>query len=188
MLGQVLISALGTVNFSWESSPSLTELEVLVVNWMAHALGLPRKFRFDLEDAQASRGGGCIHNGASDAIFVAVLTARRLAISRALRKRFGPSVGRVDREKRTQASYEILSRLVAYYSDQSHSAIEKACILAAVQHRAVKSDRITFTMRAEELEAAIQEDLAQGLIPFHLHTTVGTTNLGEWAQNVHECM
>ncbi|KAL3075220.1 hypothetical protein niasHS_014949 [Heterodera schachtii] len=71
------------------------------------------------------------------------------------------------------------SRLVAYCSDQSHSSVDKGIMLSGVKMRKLPTNREkggNFVLRAEVLEAAIKEDKANGLTPFILVVTVGTTN------------
>ena len=48
---------------------------------------------------------------------------------------------------------------------QSHSSVERACLLAAVHYHSVVSDDVD-EMRGVALETAIQEDRKKGLIPF----------------------
>ncbi len=37
-------AGLGTVGFSWAASPSCTELETIVLNWLGQMLNLPKMF------------------------------------------------------------------------------------------------------------------------------------------------
>ena len=49
------------VGFSWSSSPALTELEQLVMDWLVDCFGLPDIFKFSSKGA----GGGCLQGYAS---------------------------------------------------------------------------------------------------------------------------
>ena len=40
----MLSAGLGTINFSWAASPSCTELETIVLDWLAKMLNLPPNF------------------------------------------------------------------------------------------------------------------------------------------------
>jgi glutamate/tyrosine decarboxylase-like PLP-dependent enzyme len=53
------------------------------------------------------------------------------------------------------------------FSEYAHSSVEKAGILGSVQLRLLEPDE-HFSLRGETLLAAIQQDKAQGLIPFHV--------------------
>lgn len=68
----------------------------------------------------------------------------------------------------------INSRLVAYCSDQAHSSVEKAGLIGLVKMRYIESDS-NFALRGDRLVEVIKEDKEQGLIPFFLCATLGTT-------------
>ncbi len=68
----------------------------------------------------------------------------------------------------------LLDQLVVYSSDQAHSSVDKAALIVGCRLRKIPSDA-DCVMRGEQLEAAIAEDRAQGLIPFFLVATLGTT-------------
>lgn len=91
-------------------SPACTELEVIMMDWLGRFLGLPDTFI----KSSGGNGGGVIQGAASEAILVAVLTAREQAVKR-LQKLYPELM-----------ESEIRGKLIAYSSDQSNSAIEKA--------------------------------------------------------------
>src|SRR3989440_12241231 len=70
ILGDLLSSGLGVQGMLWATSPSCTELETLVLDWLVPELGLPEKF------LSTSSGGGVIQDTASSATLCAVLAAR----------------------------------------------------------------------------------------------------------------
>ncbi|GJP77454.1 hypothetical protein CLOP_g7846 [Closterium sp. NIES-67] len=72
-----LISALNVVGFSWIAAPAATELETLVLDWLATLLGLPDGFH---SVKSGGNGGGVIYATASEAGLVALLAARRWAL------------------------------------------------------------------------------------------------------------
>lgn len=76
ILGHMLGDILGVVGFSWASSPACTELEFLMMDWVAKALGLPNQFLFH------NNGGGCIQNTASDCILAVIIAARHRTLLR----------------------------------------------------------------------------------------------------------
>ncbi len=154
VLGDLLSSGLGVQGMLWATSPSCTELETRVLDWLAEMLQLPERFK------SSSAGGAVIQDTASSAALSAVLAAR---------------------EKKT--NYQTndtgnLGNLVAYVSSQTHSSLEKAVKIAGIGKnnlRLIEVDE-NLAMRADLLEAAIQKDLQAGLIPFFVCATVGSTS------------
>nr|XP_027809174.1 aromatic-L-amino-acid decarboxylase isoform X5 [Marmota flaviventris] len=69
----------------------------------------------------------------------------------------------------------IMEKLVAYFSDQAHSSVERAGLIGGVQMKAIPSDG-KFAMRASALQEALEQDKAAGLIPFFVVATLGTTS------------
>ncbi|CAN7047450.1 hypothetical protein BRARA_G00044 [Brassica rapa] len=153
-LGEMLSAGLNTMSFSWVASPAATELEIVVVDWVAKLLNLPEQF------LSKGNGGGVIQGSACEAILVVMIAAR----DKVLR-----SVGK-----------KALEKLVVYSSDQTHSSLQKACQLAGIHLencRVLKTDSSTnYALRPESLQEAVSKDLEAGLIPFFLCGTVGTTS------------
>ena len=75
----MIADALNCVGFTWASSPACTELEVIVMDWLAEALHLPEFFK---NQESSGKGGGVIQTTASEATFVALLSARTEAVKR----------------------------------------------------------------------------------------------------------
>ncbi|CAG2243826.1 HDC [Mytilus edulis] len=69
---------------------------------------------------------------------------------------------------------EINSRLVAYCSDQAHSSVEKAGLIALVKMRFIECDD-ELSMRGDAIQEVIDKDREDGLIPFYVCATLGTT-------------
>jgi histidine decarboxylase len=69
---------------------------------------------------------------------------------------------------------EINGRLVCYCSDQAHSSVEKAALVALTRIRILPSDD-KLALRGNTLQEAIEQDKKQGLIPFFVCVTLGTT-------------
>ena len=69
---------------------------------------------------------------------------------------------------------EINGRLVCYTSNQAQSSVEKAALVALVRLRAIEPDE-NLVMRGEALKEAIEQDIRDGLIPFFVCATLGTT-------------
>ncbi len=71
-------------------------------------------------------------------------------------------------------------RLVVYASDQAHSSIQKCVEMLGIGSdnlRLVPTDR-DFRMRLESLEAMIEADLAQDIVPCCVVASAGATNVG----------
>ena len=69
ILGDLVSSGLGVNGFSWATSPAVTELETLMLDWMVELLDLPAHFV----------GNGVIQDSASSATLCAILAARQRA-------------------------------------------------------------------------------------------------------------
>jgi len=99
---------------------------------------------------------------ASESTIVALLAAR----------------SRIFKEKKaedpTMTLGRLLDQLVVYCSDQAHSSVDKAALIVGCRLRKIVSDP-DCVMCGEQVEAAIVEDRAQGLIPFFIVATLGTT-------------
>ncbi|CAA0823916.1 Tyrosine decarboxylase 1 [Striga hermonthica] len=150
----MLSAGINMVGFSWITSPAATELEMIVLDWLAKALNLPDQF------LSTGQGGGVIQGTASEAVLVVLLAARDKILKR--------------------AGKDAIGKLVAYCSDQTHSSLHKACKIAGIypeNFRVLKTDSSTeYALSPESLEEAISRDIKSGLIPFFLSATVGTTS------------
>ncbi|CAA7408904.1 unnamed protein product [Spirodela intermedia] len=153
-LGEMLSTGLNVVGFNWMSSPAATELETIVMDWLAKMLRLPEAFLF-------SGGGGGVLQGTTCEGLLCTLTAAR---DRVLKK-----IGR-----------EHIGKLVVYGSDQTHCALQKAAQIAGIHpenFRAVGTTRKdAFALNPASLRAAVAADVARGLVPLFLCATVGTTS------------
>ncbi|WP_236647858.1 MULTISPECIES: pyridoxal-dependent decarboxylase [Micromonospora] len=155
VLGDLVSSGLGVQGMLWATGPACTELETVMLDWLAGLLDLPERFR------SAGRGGGVIQDSASSATLVATLGALHRA------SKGGWRADGIDRRYR------------AYTSTQGHSSIEKAARIAGLGAdgvRAVEVDLRTQAMRPEALRAAIEADRAAGVTPAIVVATIGTTS------------
>ena len=108
ILGDLLSSALGVQGMLWATSPSCTELETHVLDWLVPMLGLPEKF------LSSSTGGGVIQDTASSSTLCAMLAARERASNYTTNLRGANG------------------KLVAYTSTQAHSSLEKAAMISGI--------------------------------------------------------
>ncbi len=155
ILGELLSAGLGIQGMSWVTSPACTELETLMLDWMRELLDLPERFH-----SESATGGGVIQGSASEAVLVAILSARWRATG-----------GAVNADGDT-------SRLVAYSTAQAHSSIEKGLRIAGIgteRMRIVPHDD-SFAMVPEALAEMVRADRAAGFVPFFVNSTHGTTS------------
>ncbi len=154
ILGELLSAGLGVQGMLWATSPACTELETLVLDWLADMLGLPGKFK------SSEAGGGVIQDTASSAVLCALLAARERATNFRTNEQ-GCSGG-----------------LVAYCSAQAHSSVEKAVKIAGLGKACLRTVDVDqrFAMRVEDLAQQIAKDRRAGLQPCFVAATVGTTS------------
>ena len=153
ILGELISAALNVNCMLWKTSPAATELEEVTLDWLRQMLGLPPGFK------------GVITDGASMSSLLAIAAARE-AVPGLRARREGLS-GRPDAPP-----------LRLYTSEQAHSSIEKGAITVGIGQRGVRTIPVddAFRMDAQALARAIEEDRAEGWLPFCVVTTVGTTS------------
>jgi aromatic-L-amino-acid/L-tryptophan decarboxylase len=152
ILGELLTAGLNVNGMLWRTSPSATELEDVVLDWLRQMVGLPDTFE------------GVITDTASISSMIAVAAARE-ALN--LRIREEGLAGRSD-----------VPRLTMYTSEQSHSSIEKAGLVLGIGQANVRKIEVDaeFRQRPDRLAAAIEQDRQLGYVPFFACATVGTTS------------
>lgn len=150
VLGDYLSTGLGVLGLSWQACPALTELEEVVLDWMRQLVGLSAEWN------------GVIQDTASSCTLVALICARERATS------FSLSGGGLQAQDQA---------LVVYTSDQSHSSVEKAALLAGFGRANVRrvAHDAAYAMRSDALLEAIRTDLAEGKRPCAVVGTTGTT-------------
>ena len=150
VLADLACAGLGAQGMSWQTSPAATEVEEVVMDWLRQMLGLSGAFL------------GVIQDTASTSTFCALLCARERTAA------YGQNRGGLQAET---------APLVVYASDQAHSSVEKAALLAGFGKdnlRAIATDA-DHALRLDLLEQAILEDLAAGRRPCAMVAAVGTT-------------
>jgi aromatic-L-amino-acid decarboxylase len=150
ILADLVTAGLGAQGLNWQASPAAAEVEEVVMDWLRQMLGLSPSF------------SGVIHDTASTATLCALLCAREKVSNYAQN---GPGL---------QGGG---APLIVYASDQGHSSIEKAALLAGFgkHHLRLIATDGQHAMRLDLLEAAIANDLAAGRLPCALVGCVGTT-------------
>lgn len=154
ILAELYASSTSNPGFNWSVSPACTELEAVIMDWMAQLLGLDESF-YNISEV----GGGVIQTSASDSVLVATVAAR----SRYIREH--PQVA--------------MENLVLYTTTQTHSLGKKAGLILGLKVRALGvTAQDDFALRGDTLKVALEEDTNAGFHPFILIGTVGTTSSG----------
>ncbi|KAK3680079.1 hypothetical protein LTR78_000456 [Recurvomyces mirabilis] len=166
ILGEMWSAALTAPAFNWICSPAVTELETIVMDWLAQILALPETFM------SRGEGGGVIQGSASEAVVTVMVAARERYVSRQLERE-----GVQGEEEREDRACEIRSRLVALASAEAHSSTKKGAIIAGTRFRSIPVHRSNvYALTASEVRPALETLTAKGLCPYYLGVTLGTTN------------
>lgn len=165
LLGEMYSAAFTAPAFNWLCSPAVTELETVVLDWVAKALALPSCFLSEGE------GGGVIQGSASEAIVTVMVGARERAFTR-LTEHLGEAGS-----KEVEAEKDVLrGKLVALGSEQAHSSTQKGALITGTKFRTVPAFRKDqFGLRGATLKAALEECVRDGLVPYYLTVSLGTT-------------
>ncbi|PGH28928.1 aromatic-L-amino-acid decarboxylase, partial [[Emmonsia] crescens] len=174
LLGEMYSAAFTAPAFNWLCSPACTELEIIVMDWLAQALGLPDCFLSAASSKSGkSTGGGTIQGSASEAVATVIVAARERHV-RAKALAEGLVEDTPEWEDRTM---ELRTRLVALGSDQTHSCTAKGARIAGVRYRTVPTRlEDNLAMTEEALRKVLEQCDRDGLEPFFLTATMGTTN------------
>ena len=155
ILGEMVTAALNVNGMLWRTAPAATELEEHVLNWLRQMIGLSDSFN------------GMICDTASMSTFHALAAAREgvAGIS-------GHSV----RDDGICGPGSPVLRI--YASEQAHSSVEKSAMALGIGRRGLAKigTDSEFRMDVQALESAIATDLLEGVRPFAVVATVGTTS------------
>ncbi|MGH3793487.1 MAG: pyridoxal-dependent decarboxylase [Pseudonocardiaceae bacterium] len=155
VLGDLLSAGLGVQGMLWSTSPACTELETVVLDWLAELVGLPERFR------SGSAGGGVIQDSASSATLVATVAALHRAGGEQWRTAGTPG------------------HWTVYASREAHSSVVKAARIVGLGDHAVRLvdvDPTTLAMDPQALADLLVADRAAGRRPVMVTATVGTTS------------
>ncbi len=150
VLGDLACAGLGAQGMSWQTSPAATEIEEVVMGWLRQMVGLPEAFT------------GVVQDTASVSTLTALICARERAS------------GFSQNGKGLQTGDPPLT---VYVSEEGHSSIEKAALLAGFGRahlRLVPTDD-AHALRLDKLQRLIEEDRARGLRPCAIVAATGTT-------------
>jgi aromatic-L-amino-acid decarboxylase len=149
ILAEMLMSTLGAQCMIWDTSPAATELEEQMMEWLRQMIGLPAGWE------------GVIHDTASTATLIAILSAREKASN------FHSNLAGVGQDK-----------MRVYCSTETHSSIEKAVKIAGIGSRNLVKVQTheDLSMDASALRNLIKEDRKNGYLPIAIVSTLGTTS------------
>ena len=152
IFGELLSAAFDNKSMLWRTSPAATELEEVTLDWLRQMMGLDAGYE------------GIIYDTASVSSMHAIAAARE-GVEQRIREE-GMS-GRPD-----------LPLLRVYVSEHAHSSIEKGVITLGLGQRSLRKipTDSDFRMDVRALQHAIAEDKANGVVPFCIVATVGTTS------------
>jgi aromatic-L-amino-acid/L-tryptophan decarboxylase len=150
VLADLLTAGLGTQGMSWQTSPAATELEEVVMDWLRQMLDLPASFT------------GVIQDTASTATLAALLCARERSSNFS---------------QNARGLHGVDASLIVYASDQAHSSIEKAALLAGFGKENLRYIKTNdeHALDIQALREAIERDKKEGKKPCAIIATTGTT-------------
>jgi aromatic-L-amino-acid decarboxylase len=161
MLAEQLANAIAAQGMIWQTSPAITEIEQVMIQWLRQSLGLPDGFT------------GTIHDSATTATLSAVLTMRESALA------FQGNIAGLSGQP----------TLRIYASAETHSSVDKAIRIAGIgQENLVKipTDQ-GLSMKPGALAGAIAADRAAGLCPAGVILCAGGTSVGAF-DRIGECI
>ncbi|WP_298791158.1 pyridoxal-dependent decarboxylase [uncultured Allomuricauda sp.] len=153
IIAEKLATTINQNQTKWHLGPAMNEIEKRVIKWTAQMLG------FTLD------AGGVLVSGGSAANLTGLTVGRNIFFEKeGIRKKglFG------------QAPF------VVYASEEVHSCVDKSVELLGIGSdylRKIKTND-AFQIDLEALEAAVKQDIANGLKPFCLIGNAGTVNTG----------
>lgn len=152
MLAEQLANAIAAQGMIWQTSPALTEIEQVMIQWLRQALGLPEGFT------------GTIHDSATTATLSAILTMRERALD----------------HQGNLTGLSAQPRLRIYASAETHSSVDKAVRVAGIgQDNLVKVPTDAgLSMKPGALAGAIAADRAAGFRPAGVVLCAGGTSVG----------
>ncbi|KAF7051594.1 hypothetical protein CFC21_059818 [Triticum aestivum] len=160
--GELIASAMNTVGFTWQAAPAATEMEVLVLDWLAQLLRLPTSF-MNRTSVGRGTGGSVILGTTSEAMLVTLVAARDAALRQI-----------------ASNGMSYITRLTVYATDQTHSTFFKACRLAGFDPANLRSiptgPETDYGLDPAKLLEIMQLDFDAGLVPTYICATVGTTS------------
>lgn len=164
ILGELYSAVYTAPAFNWLCSPAITELETIMMDWVAQMLGLPEFFLSKTE------GGGVIQGSASESCVTVMVAARERMLTR-LTAKFE------DEKEKEDGKDALRGKLVAIGSEHAHSSTQKGALIAGTKMRSVPCERKdAYGMKGAPLKKVLDDCKSVGLIPYSLTVTLGSTN------------
>ncbi len=152
VLAEMIKASLNQNNLKWHSSPVSTELERLVMRWVAEFIGYP------------TSSAGVLLSGGSVANFNCLAVARKIKAPADIS------------EEGVYGSRP----MTVYVSEEGHSSFDKAMDMLGLGKSYLRKIPVDEQMRIdpEQLEKQVQKDKNRGLEPICAIAVAGTTNSG----------
>ncbi|CAN8100007.1 unnamed protein product [Discula destructiva] len=168
ILGELYNAAFTSTCFNWICAPAATELETIVMDWLAQILGLPDTYL----STGPTRGGGVIQGTASEAVLTMMVAARDKYLKETL-----PDPNSVTEDEFDDLSMRKRSRLVALGSSACHSCTEKAAKVLGVRYIYIPvGSETNYAVTGDALAKTLQLCKAKGWEPFFMTAALGTTD------------
>lgn len=158
VLAEMIKAALNQNNLKWHSSPASTELEKLVMRWVAEFIGYP------------TSSAGVLLSGGSVANFNCMAVARKIKSPVNVAE---------------QGLYNSPPQTV-YVSAEGHSSFDKAVDMLGIGKKYLRKIPVDTNLQVdvEKMEEAILKDKEAGFHPICAIAVAGTTNTGA-VDNLH---
>jgi len=152
ILAEMLRNGLNQNNLKWHSAPANTEIEKIVLRWIAEMVGYP------------SEAGGVLTSGGAFANFLALAVARKIKSPIDI----------------AQEGLYACPPMTVYVSEEGHSSVDKAVDMLGIGKKYLRKVPVNqdFEINISALEKQIMADKQAGLLPICVVGIVGTTNTG----------
>lgn len=161
ILGELYGATFNNPAFDWICSPAITELELVMGDWVGELLGLPQTLRGNPSQPAST----VIQGTTTECLLVTMVAARDWVIEA------------IATDEDEGGKDLVRNRLVALASSETHVSTRKAAAVAGVKFRMIECDPSSgVAMTGSHLQDAVDQCLREDLIPFYATATFGTTN------------
>lgn len=160
VIADTLISSFQSIILTYHSSPSETELETIVVDWMVDLLNLPKKFKF----SSNLGGGGIITKSIGESLIISIKAA----------------IYKKENDEKYKGT-DIKNKLVAYSTTHSNVIVKRAAFILGIKNvreLPVKYSEKLNNFTCYNFQEMVEDDIKNGLIPCFVAGTLGTTCSG----------
>ncbi|MDD6957376.1 MAG: aspartate aminotransferase family protein [Sphaerochaetaceae bacterium] len=155
VVSELIIGAYNQSMDSWDQGPAATNVEIHVINKLCSLFGF-------------NNGDGAITSGGSQSNLTALFLARDAKLAD------------LGFDAKHNALGDWSKKLVCYTSEISHFSFDKASHLLGLGYNAVRHVKTDscYRMDINDLRNKVETDIKNGLVPFAVVATVGTTDFG----------